>query len=92
MSVVVLDTDVASTLLRHRVAEALARQLSGTDLTVTFVMFGELTKWTLVRRWGPRRVETMRNFLAGLVILPYDQRVAARLGDFHQHEGLELIV
>lgn len=81
MSLVVLDTDVASALLRRRIPEPTGRQLAGHTLAVTFVTIGELTKWTLVRRWGPRRVASVHTFLAGLIVLPYDQHVAARWGD-----------
>ena len=76
MSLVVVDTDVASTLLRRRTSAALARQLADHTIAITFVTYGELTKWTLVRHWGPRSLETMRTFLAELVVLPYDQQVA----------------
>jgi toxin FitB len=31
--------------------------------------------------WRPRSLDTMRAFLAALVVLPYDQRVAARWGE-----------
>lgn len=51
---------------------------------------GELTKWTLVRRWGPRSLAMMGTFLAGLVVLPYDRTVAARWGElqaYAQHRG-----
>jgi toxin FitB len=72
VSLVVIDTDVASTLLRRRASDALARALAGHVLAITFVTVGELTKWTLVRSWGPRNLATMRTFLAGLVVLPYD--------------------
>ena len=78
MSLLVVDTDVASTLLRRRASDTLARQLAGHTIAITFVTYGELTKWTLVRRWGPRNLDTMRTFLAALVVLPYDQRVATR--------------
>lgn len=81
MSLVVLDTDVASALLRRRAPEGLSRRLTGLVPAITFVTLGELTKWTLVRRWGPRSVATMQTFLAGLVVLPYDQRVATRWGE-----------
>lgn len=88
VNLVVLDTDVASLLLRRRIADPLAHRLAGNVLAVTFVTVGELTKWTLVRRWGPDRVETMRTFLAGLVVLPYDQRVAARWGELQAYAQL----
>lgn len=88
MSLVVLDTDVASTVLRRRASDALSAALAGHVLAITFVTVGELTKWTLVRRWGPRGLETMRTFLAGLVVLPYDQRVAARWGELQAYAQL----
>ena len=88
MSLVVVDTDVASTLLRRRASDTLARQLTGHTIAITFVTYGELTKWTLVRRWGPRSLDTMRTFLAELVVLPYDQRVATRWGEIQAYAQL----
>lgn len=63
MSVIVLDTDVASSLLRRRIPDTITRQLAGNVPAVTFVTGGELTKWTLVRQWGSRSLATMRAFL-----------------------------
>jgi len=88
VSLVVVDTDVASTLLRRRISDTLARQLAGHTLAITFVTYGELTKWTLVRHWGPRSLDTMRTFLAALVVLPYDQRVATRWGEIQAYAQL----
>lgn len=88
MSLVVVDTDVASALLRRRTPDDLARRLAGQTIAITFVTVGELTKWTLVRRWGPRNVETMRAFLAALVVLPYDHRVSARWGEIQAYAQL----
>jgi toxin FitB len=85
VSTIVLDTDVASALLRRRTPENLSRRLAGHIPAITFVTLGELTKWTLVRRWGPRSLATMRTFLAGLVVLPYDQRVATRWGELQAY-------
>ncbi len=88
MSLVVVDTDVASTLLRRRTPDSVARHLAGRAIAVTFVTYGELTKWTLVRHWGPRSLDTMRTFLAALVVLPYGQRVATRLGEIQAYAQL----
>lgn len=55
MSVVVLDADVASALLRRRTPQDVADRLAGHIAAITFVMVGELTKWTLIRQWGPRK-------------------------------------
>lgn len=85
MSLVVLDTEVASTVLRRRTPDSLARQLASHVPAITFVTVGELTKWTLVRHWGPRSIATMRTFLAGLVVLPYDRHVAARWGELQAY-------
>ena len=56
MSTVVLDTDVASALVRRRLDQRRTGLLAGNVLAVTFVTIGELTKWTLVRHWGPARL------------------------------------
>jgi predicted nucleic acid-binding protein len=80
VSLVVLDTDAASALLRRREEARLTTLLAGKILAVTFVTVGEMTKWTLVRRWGPDRRASLQRFLDGFVVLPYDSRVAARWG------------
>jgi predicted nucleic acid-binding protein len=88
VSVVVLDTDVASALLRRRTPQDVASRLAGHFAAVTFVTVGELTKWTLVRHWGPRNLAVMRDFLSRLLVLPYDQRVAARWGELQARAQL----
>lgn len=88
MSLIVLDTDVASSLLRRRTPPSLVRQFAGSTLAVSFVTVGELTKWTLVRAWGPKNLAAMRDFLAGLVVLPYDTQVAARWGELQAYAQL----
>src|SRR5262249_9795044 len=80
MNFVVLDTDVASRSLQHRLSDPLATRLAGASLAITFVTLGELTKWTLVRSWGPDRLASLDRFLARLVILPYGEPVARRWG------------
>jgi ABC-type taurine transport system substrate-binding protein len=53
VSLVVLDTDAASALLRRRdTAARLPNPLVGRVVAVTFVTVGEMTTWTLVRHWG----------------------------------------
>jgi predicted nucleic acid-binding protein len=64
-----------------RQSGARSRGSHGHSPAVTFVTVGELVKWTLVRRWGPRRAAEMQAFLDALVVLPYDYRVAARWGE-----------
>jgi predicted nucleic acid-binding protein len=80
VSFVVLDTDVASAVFRGRASERLKAAVAGRSVAVTFVTVAELTKWTLVRHWGPRRLADMQTFLASLVVLPYGDTVATTWG------------
>ncbi|MEU7573064.1 type II toxin-antitoxin system VapC family toxin [Micromonospora sp. NPDC049240] len=80
MSTVVLDTDVASAILRGRVDERLRARLTGRTLVITFVTLGELTKWTVVRSWGPRKLADLARWRRTLVLLPFDEAVAIRWG------------
>ncbi|HEU5475220.1 MAG TPA: type II toxin-antitoxin system VapC family toxin [Actinophytocola sp.] len=84
----VLDTDVASALLRGRVSGALHNRLTGQWLAITFVTVGELTKWTFVRHWGPQRLAGMRRFLSSVVVLPYAVAVAVTWGRLQAHGQL----
>jgi predicted nucleic acid-binding protein len=52
------------------------------------VTVGELTKWTLVRHWGEQSLATMRAFLSGLVVLPYDRQVATQWGELQAYAQL----
>jgi predicted nucleic acid-binding protein len=52
VSDVVIDTDVASAILKGQLPDTLARQLAGQRLAVTFVTVGELTQWTYLHRSG----------------------------------------
>jgi predicted nucleic acid-binding protein len=88
VSFVVLDTDAASHLFRGKVSEQLRRHTAGATLAVTFVTVGELTKWTLVRHWGPQRLAELQAFLSDVVVLPYSPRVAITWGDLQAQAQL----
>jgi predicted nucleic acid-binding protein len=47
-----LDTDVASAILRGRVPDRLRARLAGRTWCISFVTYGELIKWTILRSWG----------------------------------------
>lgn len=49
MNPTILDTDVASLLHRRRLTGPLAARLIGREPLITFVTFGELTKWAEIR-------------------------------------------
>jgi toxin FitB len=52
VSIIVLDTDVASASLRNRLPDQLQARLAGQTMAITFVTVGELAKWRALRSWG----------------------------------------
>ncbi len=80
MQPIVLDTDVASLLHRRKLTGPLATRLIGSEPLITFVTFGELTKWTEIRDWGARRREELATWLSHVPVLPGDEAVAAIWG------------
>jgi predicted nucleic acid-binding protein len=78
---VVIDTDVASLLQKHRAPPWVLRQLAGARIWLTFVTVGELEKWAVVRRWGQDRRRRLDGWLAGRPVIPYDTQVARVWGE-----------
>jgi hypothetical protein len=58
VSLVVLDTDVASASLRSRLPDQLRAALAGHTMCITFVTVGELVKWRVLRSWGQTALQT----------------------------------
>jgi tRNA(fMet)-specific endonuclease VapC len=74
---VVLDTDVASYLFKNSPrAKPFRPLLKGKHPALAFVSVAELFKWTLKRRWGPRKVEQLETALRRYVVIPYDRDLA----------------
>jgi predicted nucleic acid-binding protein len=48
---------------------------------VTFVTFGELTKWTRLRDWGPRNREMLEQWLASKPLIQGSKAIAAIWGE-----------
>lgn len=80
-----LDTDVASAILKERLPDLLSGELARTRLAITFVTVGELTQWAFLRRWGPQRRAGLERFFARVVTLPYSPRVATLWGEIQAH-------
>jgi predicted nucleic acid-binding protein len=78
---VVLDTDVASASLRGRLPDRLRVRLTGQTWCISFVTVGELTKWTVLRSWGPRKLAELADWRRDVVLLPYSELVAVRWGE-----------
>jgi toxin FitB len=85
---VVVDTDVASAILRRRVPDQLRARLAGQTICTTFVTVGELTKWTNVRSWGPSRIAELRDWQRHVVVLPHDEAVPIVWGDIQARAQL----
>jgi toxin FitB len=81
VSFVVLDTDVASVSLRGRLPDQLRARLTGQTWCISFVTVGELTKWTVLRSWGPRKLAELADWRRDVVLLPYSELVAVRWGE-----------
>jgi predicted nucleic acid-binding protein len=81
MSFVVLDTDVASASLRGRLADPLRARLTGKTWCISFVTLGELTKWTVLRSWGPGKLAELADWRQQVLTLPYSELVAIRWGE-----------
>ncbi len=65
-------------------------RLTGKTLCITFVTLGELTKWTVLRSWGPRKLVDLAQWRSGVVLLPFDEAVATTWGQLQaraQHRG-----
>jgi predicted nucleic acid-binding protein len=80
VSFVVLDTDVASAILRGRLPESMRAKLEGKSLAITFVTVGELTSWTIRRGWGARRLADIAAWRRHVTRIPYDEAVARTWG------------
>jgi toxin FitB len=85
VSFIALDTDVASASLRGRLADPLRARLTGQTWCITFVTVGELTKWTVLRSWGARRLASLADWRQHVVTLPYSEQVAVRWGELQAH-------
>jgi predicted nucleic acid-binding protein len=72
VSIIVLDTDVASASLRNRLPGQLRARLAGHTMAITFVTVGELAKWRALRDWGPRRIADLARWRERVAVLQYD--------------------
>jgi predicted nucleic acid-binding protein len=88
VSDVVVDTDVASAILKGQLSEPLRRRLADQRLAATFVTVGELTQWTYLHRWGPQRRAGLQAFFASVVVLPGRFRAATIWGEIQAHARL----
>lgn len=55
---------------------------------ITFVTVGELTQWTFLRHWEPRRRASLDRFHSQIIVSPYSPRVTTLWGGIHAHAQL----
>src|SRR6266700_6247634 len=72
MGYVVLDTDVASRIIKRQLGGPLAGKLTGLTWCVTFVTVGELWQWAAMRSWGRSTREDLEQWLGRVVVLDSD--------------------
>lgn len=77
---VVFDTDVASLGYRGELSSSVLKRLLDQCAGLTFVTVGELTRWSMVRRWGGRRRTLLEQWIAHRLVLPYNEDVARPWG------------
>jgi toxin FitB len=80
MRSVVLDTDVASRILKRQLDGPLAAKLTGVTWCVSFVTVGELWQWATVRSWGRRTRDELERWLDGVVPLDSDDAISQEWG------------
>jgi predicted nucleic acid-binding protein len=78
---VVLDTDVASHLMRGTLPAALVAHLSGKALAVTFVTVGELWRGATHAGWGNRRRSALAGWMERRTVIEGSERVAQTWGE-----------
>ena len=76
MSYVVLDTDVASRIIKGKLTGPLATKLTGLTWCVTFVTVGELWQWAEARSWGQDTRTLLDQWLARVVVIDSDDDVS----------------
>jgi predicted nucleic acid-binding protein len=88
VSVIVLDTDVASKILKDRLTDPLRSRLAGHSLCITFVTLAELSQWRVIRDWGPRRMASFDAWRHRVGLLPYDEAIAIKWGEIQGNAHL----
>ena len=78
---IVLDTDVASNLIKNTLGAAFRAKLAPHEAAITFVTVGELTQWANVRDLGTRRRSELQAYVARRVKIPGGSDVGRKWGE-----------
>lgn len=78
---IVLDTDVASGLIKRTLPTELMVKIAPHEGALSFVSVGELTRWIYTRDLGPRRRQEIETFVTTRPTLPGGDDVARKWGE-----------
>lgn len=85
MSLVLLDSDVASRLIKGNLPESLKATLVGWQPLISFVTVGELARWTHLRDLGERRRRAIDRWVSGQHVIGGSPEVARKWGEITAH-------
>lgn len=85
MALVVLDTDVASHLIKGTLSDALKAALVGQQPLISFVTVGELARWIHLRELGERRRRAVDRWIGSQHVIGGSPEVARRWGEITAH-------
>jgi len=80
MALAVLDTDVASHLIKGTLPDALKTPLVGQQPLISFVTVGELVRWLHLRELGERRQRAIDRWIGSQHVIGGSPEVARRWG------------
>lgn len=76
MSVVVLDTNIVSYLMKgHSLVAAYRSHLEGNTLAISFMTIAELYEGAYRSNWSRRRRDVLKQLLKNYLVIPYSPRV-----------------
>lgn len=74
MSLVLIDTDIASFILKgSSFIDPYLPLLNEQELALSFMSVAELSQWAITCNWGERRLQQLEQHLSNYTIIPVDQ-------------------
>lgn len=78
---IVLDTDAASLSFKRQLPASLFAKIVGSQPLITWVTYGEMTRWPHARSWGNPRRDALDGWLRNITALPGTSGVARKWGE-----------
>lgn len=74
MSIILIDTDIASFIFKGSTyADPYLPLLQGHQLALSFMTVAELFQWAIMRQWGDLRLAQLEEYLLNYLVIPTDQ-------------------